>query len=79
VFVPGGQKSSDALAADGAAVLFVREAYMHCKAVGGGGTGVAMLKASGITDAITTVPAFLKATAQHRDWSREERAQRIPV
>jgi catalase len=79
VFVPGGQKSSDALAADGAAVLFVREAYKHCKAVGGGGTGVAMLKASGITDAITTVPAFLKATAQHRDWSREERAQRIPV
>jgi catalase len=79
VFVPGGQKSSDALAADGAAVLFVREAYKHCKAVGGGGTGVAMLKASGITDAITTVPAFLKATAQHRDWSREERAQPIPV
>ena len=79
VFVPGGQKSSDALAADGAAVLFVREAYKHCKAVGGGGTGLAMLKASGITDAITTVPAFLKATGQHRDWSREERAQRIPV
>ena len=79
VFVPGGQKSSDALAADGAAELFVREAYKHCKAVGGGGTGVAMLKASGITDAITMVPAFLKAIAQHRDWSREERAQRIPV
>ena len=38
-----------------------------------------MLKASGITDAIAMVPAFLKAIAQHRDWSREERAQRIPV
>jgi len=79
VFVSGGAKSSDALASDGAAVLFVREAYKHCKAVGGGGTGLAMLKASGITDPIATVPAFLKAIAQHRDWSREERAQGIPA
>jgi len=38
-----------------------------------------MLKASGITDPIATVPAFLKAIAQHRDWSREERAQGIPA
>ena len=79
VFVPGGQKSSDALAADGAAELFVREAYKHCKAVGGGGTGVAMLKASGITDAITMVPAFLKAIAQHRDGRGLVRALGIPV
>jgi catalase len=79
VFVPGGAKSTEALAADGAAVLFVREAYKHCKAVGGSGTGLAMLRAAGIDDAISTVPAFLKAIAQHRDWTREERAQRIPV
>lgn len=79
VFVPGGAKSTEALAADGAAVLFVREAYKHCKAVGGSGTGLAMLRAAGIDDAISTVPAFLKAVAQHRDWTREERAQRIPV
>jgi len=38
-----------------------------------------MLKASGITDAITPVPAVPKAIAQHRDWSREERAQGIPA
>ena len=79
VFVPGGAKSTEALAADGAAVLFVREAYKHCKAVGGNGTGLAMLRAAGIDDAISTVPAFLQAIAQHRDWTREERAQRIPV
>jgi catalase len=79
VFVPGGAKSTEALAADGAAVLFVREAYKHCKAVGGSGTGLAMLRAAGIDDAISTVPAFLPAVAQHRDWTREERAQRIPV
>ena len=51
VFVPGGAKSTEALGADGAAVLFVREAYKHCKAVGGGGTGLAMLRAAGIEDA----------------------------
>jgi catalase len=79
VFVPGGAKSTEALGADGAAVLFVREAYKHCKAVGGSGTGLAMLRAAGIDDAISTVPAFLKAVAQHRDWTREERARRIPV
>ena len=79
VFVPGGARSTEALAADGAAVLFVREAYKHCKAVGGGGTGLAMLKTAGIDDALTTVPAFMKAIAQHRDWTREARAQKIPV
>lgn len=79
VFVAGGAKSTEALGADGAAVLFVREAYKHCKAVGGNGTGLAMLRAAGIDDAISTVPAFLQAIAQHRDWTREERAQRIPV
>jgi len=79
VFVPRGAKSTEALGADGAAVLFVREAYKHCKAVGGSGTGLAMLRAAGIDDAISTVPAFLQAIAQHRDWTREERAQRIPV
>jgi len=79
VFVPGGAKSTEALGADGAAILFVREAYKHCKAVGGSGTGLAMLRAAGIDDAISAVPAFLKAIAQHRDWTREERAQKIPV
>jgi catalase len=79
VFVPGGAKSTEALGSDGAAVLFIREAYKHCKAVGGGGTGLAMLKTAGIDDAITTVPAFVKAIAQHRDWTREARVQKIPA
>lgn len=71
--------STEALGADGAAVLFVREAYEHCKAVGGSGSGLAMLRAAGLDGAIGTVPAFLKAIAQHRDWTREEQAQRIAV
>jgi hypothetical protein len=75
VFVPGGALSTEALGADGAAVLFVREAYKHCKAVGGGGSGLAMLRAASLDDAIGTVPAFLKAIAQHRGWAREEQAQ----
>jgi catalase len=79
VFVPGGALSTEALGADGAALLFVREAYKHCKAVGGSGSGLAMLRAAGLEDAIGTVPAFLQAIARHRDWTREEQAQRIAV
>ena len=79
VFVPGGARSTETLAGDGGAILFVREAYKHCKAVGGSDTGLALLRTLGVDDPIATTPAFLKAIAQHRDWTREERAQRIPV
>ena len=53
VFVPGGARSTEALGGRRRRALFVREAYKHCKAVGGGGTGLAMLRAAGIEDAIT--------------------------
>ncbi|MEX2221617.1 MAG: catalase [Candidatus Rokuibacteriota bacterium] len=79
VFVPGGAASTEALGADADAVLFVREAYKHCKAVGGSGTGLDMLRAAGIDDAVGAIPEFMKAIAEHRDWGREERAQRIPA
>jgi catalase len=89
VFIPGGAKSTGTLTADAAAVLFVREAYKHCKAIAASGTGLALLEAAGI-DArdVTTqregvnsqmADAFLKAIAQHRDWSRETKAQAIPA
>ena len=89
VFIPGGAKSTGTLAADGAAVLFVREAYKHCKAIAASGTGLALLEAAGI-DArdVTTrregvnsqmAEAFIKAITQHRDWSRETKAQAIPA
>jgi catalase len=89
VFVPGGAASTKALAGDAAAVLFVREAYKHCKAIAASGTGMALVEAAQIdardvlaraegVDAQLTGP-FVKAIAQHRDWTRESRVQAIPA
>ena len=88
VFIPGGARSTSALADDGAAVLFVREAYKHCKAIAASGTGLAVVEAAGVDakDVLTRreangqlSAAFVKAIAQHRDWAREARAQRVPA
>ena len=88
VFIPGGASSTSALAGDGAAVLFVREAYKHCKAIAASGTGLAVVEAAGVDakDVLTRreangqlSAAFIKAIAQHRDWAREARAQRVPA
>jgi catalase len=89
VFIPGGAPSTGALAADAAAVLFVREAYKHCKAIAATGTGLAVLEAAGVDarEVLTRregangqlTGAFIKAIAQHRDWSREAKAQTVPA
>ena len=89
VFVPGGAASTEALAGDAAAVLFVREAYKHCKAIAVSGTGTAVGQAAQI-DACDVLAgadrvspplagAFVKAIAQPRDWSRESKAQTVPA
>ena len=86
VFVPGGSRSTSALAGDAAAVLFVREAYKHCKAIAASGTGVALVEAAGVDakDVLTRrdadgqlAAAFVKAIARHRDWSREAKARTV--
>ena len=43
VFVPGGVESVKALKTDAMAVLFVNEAYKHCKALAATGEGIALL------------------------------------
>jgi catalase len=87
-FIPGGARSTSALAGDAAAVLFVREAYKHCKAIAASGTGLALVEAAGVDakDVLTRrdaggqlATAFVKAIAQHRDWAREARAQSVPA
>jgi len=50
VYVPGGDKSAEALAAEASAVLFVREAFKHCKAIAASGAGVGLLAAAGIME-----------------------------
>jgi catalase len=42
VFVPGGMESAKTLKADAMAVLFVNEAYKHCKAIAATGEGTAL-------------------------------------
>ncbi len=48
VFIPGGSASVHALAASGAALLFVREQYKHAKPICAFGDGVALLETAGI-------------------------------
>jgi catalase len=69
-------------------VLFVREAYKHCKAIAASGTGVALVEAAGVDtkDVLTRrdadgqlAAAFVKAIARHRDWSREAKARTVPA
>jgi catalase len=88
VFVPGGERSTSALAGDATAVLFVREAYKHCKAIAASGAGLALVEAAGIDakDVLTRpdadgrlADAFVKAIARHRDWSREAKARNVPA
>jgi len=88
VFVPGGERSTSGLAADATAVLFVREAYKHCKAIAASGTGLALVEAAGVDarDVLTRpeadgqlTAAFVKAIARHRDWSREAKARNVPA
>jgi catalase len=43
VYVPGGERSRDALSAERDAIEFVSEAYRHCKALAGTGEGVEFL------------------------------------
>jgi catalase len=43
VFVPGGKRSVETLAGEAAALLFVNEAYKHCKAIAATGAGAELL------------------------------------
>jgi catalase len=89
LFIPGGARSTNALASEASAVLFVRETYKHCKAIAASGTGLAVLEAAQIDakDVLTRregvnaqmAGAFIEAIAQHRDWSRETKAQHVPA
>jgi len=48
VYVPGGDKSVEALKADADAVQFISEAYKHCKAIAATGRGVELVRTSGM-------------------------------
>ncbi len=83
VFVAGG-KFGDA---EADAVLFINEAFRHCKAIGASGDGVDFVRQetfagkAGEDKAVVlgnNVKAFIQAVAQHRNWEREP-ARKVPA
>ncbi|MEK7857202.1 MAG: catalase-related domain-containing protein, partial [Acidobacteriota bacterium] len=90
VFVPGGAKSLDALAAEPDAIQFVNEAYKHCKAICSTGDPAPFLSKTHIPSDIDdkaviltkktdqAAAAFIKAIAEHRNWERET-ARKVPA
>ncbi|HEY1112161.1 MAG TPA: catalase [Chitinophagaceae bacterium] len=50
VFIPGGRASVDKLKTMGKALLFVREAYKHCKPIAAIGEGVELIEACTLPD-----------------------------
>ncbi|MEX2423319.1 MAG: catalase [Acidimicrobiia bacterium] len=50
VFVPDGADAAATLTAQGDSVLFVQEAFKHCKAIGAVGAGVQLLETAQLTD-----------------------------
>ena len=82
-FVAGG-KFGDA---EADAVLFINEAFRHCKAIGASGDGVDFVKQetfvgkAGDDKAVVlgnNIKAFIQAVAQHRNWEREP-ARKTPA
>ncbi|MBU4611554.1 catalase [Achromobacter sp. GG226] len=83
VIIPDGEGAADALALDGRALEFVRDAYRHCKTLLAIGAGQGVLEAAGITEddedsglivaesADEGVPAFVSALEMHRHFARE--------
>jgi hypothetical protein len=67
---PGGDKSAEALAAEASAVLFVREAFKHCKAIAASGAGVGLLAAAGIMEDSPAPPASARARQERTGGQR---------
>ncbi|WP_258571620.1 catalase HPII [Pseudomonas protegens] len=87
VFVPGGAQSIKALSGNGVALHYLLEAYKHLKAIALHGDARELLHSLRLeadeglivgADA-KALKAFIAAIAQHRVWSREEKAKAIPA
>ncbi|AMP99080.1 Hydroperoxidase [Pedobacter cryoconitis] len=89
VYVPGGEKSIEALTAEADAVHFVEEAFRHCKAIAANEEGVDFILLSNIPvkdekESVEglllnqTAKEFEKAIQQHRFWEREKKGK-IPA
>ena len=89
VYVPGGPQSVAALKEDAMAVLFVHEAYKHCKALAATGVGAELLPPARSADEAIVVGEdaqvaklaldFIRAIGRHRNWAREAAGRRVPA
>ncbi|MEM5423718.1 catalase HPII [Paraburkholderia ferrariae] len=91
VFVPGGEKATEALAESGDARHFVLEAFKHLKAIGALDTGRLVLSAAQLPDHADGVAngdeaelervlkEFIEAAGQHRVWSRVAQTLAVPA
>ncbi len=92
VYIPGGEKSVNALSEEADAIEFVNEAFRHCKAIAATGEGVNFIKNetyAGRTESDKavilsedigkdTTQNFINAIAEHRNWERET-ARKVPA
>src|SRR5690606_5725935 len=94
IFVPAGEQSIATLKGESDAILFLNEAYMHCKAIGAEGTGGLLeltyfynmfpkdeLAVKGVImseDRDDLSRGFLEAVSLHRFWNREK-SDEIPA
>ncbi|MEX3980208.1 catalase HPII [Paraburkholderia sp. EG287A] len=91
VFVPGGEKATEALTQSGDARHFVLEAFKHLKAIGAVDTGRLVLSAAQLPDHADGVASgdeaelkrvleeFIEAAGQHRVWSRMTQTLAVPA
>ncbi len=54
VYVPGGEKSVDALTHQGYVINFINEAFKHCKPIAASGTAVALLQQTSIESKLSS-------------------------
>ncbi|MCP3719841.1 catalase HPII [Paraburkholderia sp. CNPSo 3281] len=91
VFVPGGEKATEALTQSGDARHFVLEAFKHLKVIGAVDTGRLVLSAAQLPDHADGVASgdeadlkrvlkeFVEAAGQHRVWSRVAQTLAVPA
>ena len=87
IYVPGGQKSIDALLKKSKYIKFINEAFSHCKAIAVDNEGEQLIDKGALKQYkddkalfINGKPKeFISAIAQHRNWDRMEVAEKIPV
>ena len=92
VYIPGGEKSANALMEEADAIEFVNEAFRHCKAIAATGEGVNFVRNETYAGRAKsdkavilsedgdkdTTQKFIDAIAQHRNWERET-ARKVPA